>query len=357
MLYPKTKDFISMSITNAPILSVYRREKPSRKPVWFMRQAGRYLPEYMAIRKTCTMLDAIRTPKIAAEITLQPLRRFDLDAAIIFADILNPLIGMGMNLDFVEKEGPKIFNPLATEDDVKRLVVPKAADTVGYTLEALSLVASEINPKGIPVLGFAGAPFTLASYMIEGAGSHSLTKVKQFMYKNPTAWELLHDKLIAFLVDYLSEQVRAGASAVQIFDSWAGYLSPYQYTLYVVPYLQKLLSALRKEISAPIVYFSTSTFALLPIIKEIGFDTLSVDWRGSLAEVSKIVGSDVPLQGNLDPEVLAGPQENLAREISAVLQDALSVKHHIFNLGHGILPHTPPENLAFTIEQIRAHAR
>ncbi len=318
-----------------------------------MRQAGRYLPEYMTLRKKHSMLEAIRTPSIAAEITLQPLKRFDLDAAIIFADILNPLIGMGMELDFIEKEGPKIFNPLVSSADVAKLKHPNIEASVGYTLEAISMVASEINPRCIPVLGFAGAPFTLASYMIEGGGSQSLTKVKQFMFRHPEAWKELQEKLISFLVEYLSAQVRAGVSAVQIFDSWAGYLSPYQYSLFVAPYLHQLSSALKSVLTVPIVYFSTGTFALMPQIAEFGFDALSVDWRAPLSQVAQIVGDKLPLQGNLDPEALAGPKENLAREISAVLNDAKYVSNHIFNLGHGILPHTPPENLAFTIERVR----
>lgn len=343
-----------MSLERSPLLAVYRRQTPSRTPVWFMRQAGRYLPEYQAIRKQCSMLDAIRTPETAAEITLQPLRRFDLDAAIIFADILNPLIGMGMELDFVEKEGPRIFNPIASLSEVQRLTIPRAEDTVGYTLQAIAMVAAEINPAGIPVLGFAGAPFTLASYMIEGGGSSSLTKVKQFMYRNPEAWKLLNEKLIGFLTGYLAAQAAAGASAVQIFDSWAGYLSPYQYELFVAPYLSRLLESLRRELAVPVVYFSTGTFALLPQIAPLGFDVLSVDWRGSLAAAAAVTGPEIPLQGNLDPEVLAGPQDNLAREIDAVRSNARAVRHHVFNLGHGILPHTPPENLSFALNHIRS---
>lgn len=343
-----------MSLSNSPFLSVLKRQKPSRKPVWFMRQAGRYLPEYREIRKQHSMLDAIQTPALAAEITLQPLRRFDLDAAIIFADILNPLIGMGMELDFVEKEGPKIFNPISAPSHVDALKHADPKKTVGYTLEAISTVVKELTPSGVPLVGFCGSPFTLSTYMIEGRTAHSLTHVKQFIAKHPESWDALQKKLSLFLVDYLTAQVEAGASAVQLFDSWAGFLSPYQYSAWALPYIKALVDELKKRISVPVLYFSTGTSGVYDQISTLPVDGVSIDWRMSLSEAARTFG-DLPLQGNLDPEILPLSQDVLGAELGKVLESSRGVKHHIFNLGHGILPHTPPENVAFVTKTVHAH--
>ena len=230
------------------------------------------MPEYRALRAKHTMLEAIRTPEVAAEISLQPLRRFDIDACIIFADILNPLIGLGISLDFVEKEGPKIFNPITKPDDIAALKQFNPERDIGYTLEAITRVVKELGPKGIPVLGFAGAPFTLSSYLIEGKTAHSGSHLKKFIGDHPEAWDKLQRKLISFLVEYLTAQVQAGVSAVQVFDSWAGLLSPTHYNTYVLPYLFELVSQLRNKISVPIVYFSTGTSGLFSSIRTLKFD-------------------------------------------------------------------------------------
>jgi len=341
-------------LAQSPLLQVFRKERPSRKPCWFMRQAGRYLPEYRELRKKNTMLQAIQTPTIAAEITLQPLKRFDLDAAIVFADILTPLIEMGVDLDFVEGHGPKIGNLICTSDDVQRLRVPDAATNASYTFEAISLTSSELNRRGIPVLGFAGAPFTLASYMIQGGGGDNLETAKHFIFREPAAWESLSLKLIDMLGGYLAGQVKAGASALQIFDSWVGALSPYQYQTYCLPYLQKLFTYLRAECpGTPLVYFSTGTAGLLDIFTELDVDVLSTDWRMPLSRVQQIVGPRYALQGNLDPAVICGAKEQLEVEVQNILSDAREIPHHVFNLGHGILPSTPIENVERCLELVR----
>lgn len=318
-----------------------------------MRQAGRYLPEYREIRKEYSMLEAIQTPRLAAEITLQPIKRFDLDAAIIFADILNPLIGMGIELDFIEKEGPKIFNPVATPDHVSALKDSDPKMSVGYTLEAISTVSKELKSSGVPLVGFCGAPFTLSTYLIEGRTAHSLTHVKKFISSFPDSWDLLQKKLSVFLVDYLIAQVEAGASAVQIFDSWAGFLSPYQYKRWVYPYLHTLIAEVKKKTTVPVIYFSTGTSGSYDQIRTYPIDGVSIDWRMKLKDSAAIFG-DMPIQGNLDPEILASSRESLEVELKCVLEDAAAVKHHVFNLGHGILPHTPPENISYVIDTVHA---
>jgi len=337
------------------LISAYRGEKTEKTPCWFMRQAGRYLPEYMEIRAKHSMLDCIRTPELAAKITLQPIERFEPDGAIIFADILNPLIGMGMNLDFVQGQGPQIFNPISTPEDVAKLKVPEVHDNVPYTLEAIDIVASALRPKNIPLLGFAGAPFTLSSYMIEGKGSQSLSKVKHFMFTYPDAWRELQEKLSAMIGNYLQAQVKAGASAVQLFDSWLGYLAPAEYDLYVAPYLKKIISEFRAESNVPIIFFATSTTGLYERFKELGATAFGVDWRVSLTQANRLFGAEYPLQGNLDPLILASaPLEYIKRRVIEILQEGKELKSHIFNLGHGILPHTPPENVGKVVELVKS---
>ena len=299
------------------------------------------------------MLEAIQTPELAAEITLQPLRRFDLDAAIIFADILNPLIGMGVSLDFIEKEGPKIFNPISSHPDVEALIVPNPLETVSYTLSAIEKVAAELHPRSIPVLGFSGAPFTLSTYLIEGKTSYTLSHVKKFIGQHPNSWNLLQKKLKEFTVKYLCAQVQAGVSGVQIFDSWAGYVSPYFYEQYVLPTLIELITDFKSQCSAPITYFSTGTSGMLHLLKKLPVDGFSVDWRMPLSHVSNALGSDTVLQGNLDPELIAGDKKILLNEVGKILSDSKTVPHHIFNLGHGLLPHTPIENVEAVIEMVR----
>jgi len=340
------------------LISAYRGKKTDRAPCWFMRQAGRYLPEYQEIRAKHSMLDCIRTPELAAKITLQPIERFEPDGAIIFADILNPLIGMGIELDFVQGQGPQIFNPVSTPEDVARLKVPEAKENVPYTLEAIDIVSSALRPKGIPLLGFAGAPFTLSSYMIEGKGSQSLSKVKKFMFTHPESWKSLQEKLSDMIGSYLLAQVKAGASAVQIFDSWLGFLAPVEYDAFVAPYLKKIIQSFRAEADVPIIFFATSTTGLFEKFQSLGATALGVDWRISLNQADRLLGGKLPLQGNLDPLILASaPLDYLEKRVLDILKEGSAIGSHVFNLGHGILPHTPPENVGKVVEIVKSYRK
>lgn len=342
-------------LKTAPLLQAYRGETPSRRPIWFMRQAGRYLPEYQQVRGAHSMLDVIRTPALAAEVTLQPLRRFDFDAAIIFSDILSPLIGMGIELDFIAGEGPKIFNPIKSPADVARLVVPNVEANVGYTFEAMNRVTSELTPRGVPLIGFSGAPYTLSSYLLDEESPHTGQTTKKFFLQNPEAWSDLQSKLVEMVAEYLVAQVQlGGASAVQLFDSWVGALSPLDFERFAAPYLTRIVDYVRSQVDVPIVYFGTGTAGLYSSIAKLGFDVVGVDWRTSLQEARLLLGSEIPLQGNLDPLVLFGAQSDIERAVARVLRHAGSIRSHIFNLGHGILPGTPIESVHEVIRLVRA---
>ncbi len=321
-------------------------------PVWFMRQAGRYLPEYRELRSRYSMLDLIRTPDLAAEVTLQPLRVFDFDAAIIFADILPPLIGMGLKLDFVKGEGPVIENPLSRALDIDLLATPPATETLAPTLAAIRLVATELAPRGIPVIGFAGAPFTLASYAIEGGGSKHYIKTKSLMYREPSAWRRLMVKLVTVQTDYLLAQAEAGAAALQVFDSWAGLaLGREDYRRFVQPYNEMLFGALQRA-GVPVINFSTGTAAYIDLVAASGGDVIGVDWRMPLAWYHERIGGAKPLQGNLDPVALLAPWRDLKFQVDAVLQSAQGVRGHIFNLGHGIFPDTPVDAVRRVVDYV-----
>ena len=339
---------------DALLIRAYDAQNTERAPIWLMRQAGRYLPEYLELRKRYTMLEAIRTPKIAMEITLQPLERFEFDGSIIFADILTPLIGMGLKLDFEAGVGPRIYNPITTPADVGLLEVPPPDQNVSYTLEAIELTAKELEKRGIPLLGFSGAPFTLASYAIEGGSSKNLVKVKSFMVREPDAWRELMEKLTQLVTEYLVAQVNAGAAAVQLFDSWAGFLSPDEYQRSVAPYVKSIVKAFRSETGKPIVFFSTGTTGLLPQIKAFGVNAVGVDWRVSLPMANDLLGGTVPLQGNLDPVLLTGPWEPVEHAAKRILVEGRELPGHIFNLGHGIVPEAKIENVSKLVSLVRS---
>lgn len=333
-------------------LKVLRGEPVDRVPVWFMRQAGRYLPEYRELRKRHRMLELITTPELAAQVTLQPLERFELDAAIIFADILNPLIGMGVKLDFVEGEGPKIFNPISSPQDVDRLIVPDV-NSVAYTLEAIKICVSSLCKKNLPLIGFAGAPFTLSSYMIEKGRHSALADTKRFMITHHSAWHDMQQKLVAMVSSYLIAQAAAGASVLQIFDSWSGMLAEAEFKKFVLPYLKLIIERVKAAVQVPLIYFSTGTGALLHLIKELHTDGVSVDWRVPIRTARNVLGQSVALQGNLDPQILNGPLEYLEPAAKAVLEEGSGCGRFIFNLGHGILPDTPVQNVARVVELVR----
>jgi uroporphyrinogen decarboxylase len=330
---------------NDRFLKACRREETDRTPVWFMRQAGRYMPEYRAVRERHGFLQMVKTPALAAEVTLQPVQAFALDAAIIFADILPPLEGMGLKLTYEAGEGPVIHNPIRTVADIAALRQPDPRETVAYTLEAIRLAKRELAGK-LPLIGFSGAPFTLACYAIEGGGSKEFRRVKQLMYGNPEAWHALMGKLAALVGSYLVAQAEAGADALQLFDSWAGALAPGDYAEYVLPYVQQAIKDVRRfNAGTPLIYFGTDTAGLLTHLRHSGADVVGVDWRIALDDAWASLGPGVAIQGNLDPAVLHAPWPEIERRAKDVLDRAAGRPGHIFNLGHGILTETPVENV------------
>ncbi len=296
------------------------------------------------------MLETINTPELAAEITLQPVRRFDIDAAIIFSDILPPLVGMGLKLDFVKGVGPRLENALRAPADIDRLGTPPAAEMLSSTLEAIRIAKKELMGLGVPLIGFCGAPFTLASYAIEGGGSKNYILTKKLMYSEPAAWKRLMDKLVTVLSDYLIQQAAAGVDVLQVFDSWAGALGQYDYERYVMPFNRALYERIALACT-PVINFSTGTSAYLSKVAACGGDVLGVDWRMPLDVAWDKIGHDRGIMGNLDPVTLLGPWRELKAQADVVLDRAANRDGHIFNLGHGILPPTPIEN----VERLVAH--
>jgi uroporphyrinogen decarboxylase len=298
------------------------------------------------------MWEMMNTPELATELTLQPLKRFDLDAAIIFADILPPLMGMGLNLEFVQAMGPRIEHPISKPYDIDLLGTPPAEETLGSTLEAIRLVSAELANREIPVIGFAGAPFTLASYAIEGGGSKGFAKTKALMYQEPAAWERLMYKLVTVLGDYLLKQAAAGATALQVFDSWAGVLSMGDYVQYVQPYNIALFMRMHTA-QVPVIHFSTGTSGYLDQVAACGGDAIGVDWRLPLDVAWGQIGEERGVQGNLDPVALLAPWRELQPHIDDILERAAGRPGHIFNLGHGILPDTPVENVERLVDYVQ----
>lgn len=331
-------------------LRACRREPVDRTPVWFMRQAGRYMAEYRAIRKGHTLLEICRTPELAVEVTLQPVRAMGVDAAILFADILLPLEPMGAPFEFAAGEGPVIHHPVRERADVERLHGFDPEEGLGHVLEAIRILSRELAGK-TPLIGFAGAPFTLASYLIEGGKSSHFAKVKRFMYSEPALWDELMRKLSDVVKVYLRAQVTAGASAVQLFDSWVGCLSPTDYRAFVFPHVRDILTDVH-TLGVPVIHFGVDTGSLLELIRDAGGTVIGVDWRTPLSQARTRLGHDVALQGNLDPLLLLAPKEMLAARVGEVLHEAGTTPGHIFNLGHGILPETPPDAVRFVRELV-----
>ena len=311
-------------------------------PVWFMRQAGRCLPEYRAMRQRYSFLTMATTPELAAEATLLPVDRFGVDGAVLFADIMLPLTGMGVPFDIQPSVGPVIANPIRTEADVARLRIVAAEEATPYVLAAIRLLKPALGDRAA-LLGFAGAPFTLACYLIEGRPSREFPRTKAMMYGQPALWHQLMDTLTEVTIRYLGGQIAAGADAVQLFDSWLGLLDPVSYETFVLPYTSRIVAALRGQ--APVIHFSTGTVALLELIGRSGCDLVSVDWRLPLDVAWVRVGRERGIQGNLDPALLLAPWEAVAIGAREVLRRAGGRPGHIFNLGHGILPETEADQL------------
>jgi uroporphyrinogen decarboxylase len=331
-------------------LRACRREPVDRPPVWLMRQAGRYLPEYRALRKRVDFLSLCKTPELAVEASLQPLRRFPLDAAIVFSDILIPVEAMGCPLSF--GPAPCFAEPIRTPAQVEALRVPAMAEAVPFVAEAVALLARELRGR-VPVIGFAGAPFTLAAYLMDGKGNPGFGKTKVFLYREPESFRLLLAKLAAGMADYLALQIQAGAAAVQLFDSWAGLLSPAEYREFALPAVQRIVTTLKSS-GVPLIYFAVAGGHFLEEAASTGADVLGVCWRTPLDEARRRTGGKVALQGNLDPHLLlAGPAATRAGT-RAVLASAGNAGGHIVNLGHGVLPETPLASVDALLETVLA---
>ena len=343
-----------MSAPASLFVKACRLQPVERTPVWFMRQAGRYMPEYRAVRKQYSLIEICKRPPVAADVTITAAEALGVDAAIIFADLLLPLEVMGLPFHFSPGEGPVIEKPLRTPTDISALRTDRAAD-LGYVAEAVSLVAKHFGER-LPVIGFCGAPFTLASYMIEGGGSRNYIHTKKMMYSSPEAWDELLEKLVVVAGEYAAQQVRAGADVIQIFDSWVGCLSVEDYRRYVLPRTRDLVMRLQQA-GAPVIYFGTDTATLLPSMKETGAEVIGLDWRIPLDEGWRRIGEDVGVQGNLDPAVLFAGWKEIQSRAEEILRRAAGRPGHIFNLGHGILPETPVENVKALADFVRQYSR
>ena len=342
------------------------RRPVDRTPVWFLRQAGRYMPEYMAVRKHHSLLDICRTPDLAAEVTITAAERLGVDAAIIFADLLLPFTPMGVDFEFLSGEGPIVHTPIRTADQVRALRTDRI-DDLSYVARGIEKVVAHFstprsdsargpdNQGQIGIIGFCGAPFTMASYMIEGGSSRYYIETKRMMYGDPDIWSLLMGKLVAVLTGYVAHQVEAGADVIQIFDSWAGALSVTDYRTYVLPTTTELVRRVR-ALGVPVIYFGVDTASLLPAMRETTADVIGLDWRIPLDEGWKAVGPGCAVQGNLDPITLFAPEEVLHARVQEILDAAAGRLGHIFNLGHGIAPGTPVENVLSVVRQIKQSA-
>ncbi|MGH9372021.1 MAG: uroporphyrinogen decarboxylase [Vicinamibacterales bacterium] len=328
---------------NDRFLRACRREQVDVTPVWFMRQAGRYMSEYRALRAEYSLLDICRNPELAVAVTLQPVDMIDVDAAILFSDLLLPFTPLGLDFDFVKGEGPSIRNPIRSGADVAALRAFEPRDALGHVLETIRLLRRELEGR-VPLIGFGGAPFTLAAYAIEGGPSTTYARTKAFMYTYPRAWHQLCGQLASTIADYMLAQIEAGAQAIQIFDSWAGALARADYREFALPHTKHIFDALAGA-GVPLIHFGVGTSAILSDIAEAGGDVIGVDWRMPLDDAWAIVGTDRGIQGNLDPTTLLGPLDRIFASASDVLRRAGGRPGHIFNLGHGVLPNTPLERV------------
>ncbi len=335
-------------------LKACRREAVDATPVWLMRQAGRYMPEYRKLKERHAFLEMVKTPEIATEITLQPVNAFNVDAAIIFQDILPLLEPMGLELEYIGGAGPVIHNPVRTAADVEALTVRPAADAMDFAASAIREVRRALDGT-VPLIGFSGAPFTLVCYAVEGGASRDYRIAKGLMYEQPETWRRLMEKMSAAVGDYLQTQAAAGAQALQLFDSWAGALSPADYAEYVLPHTRRAIQMVADTCDVPVIHFGTGTSGMLPLLKRAGGDVIGVDWRIELDEAWDRLGADVAVQGNLDPTVLFAPVPVIERRASRILDSVRGRPGHIFNLGHGILQHTPVEHVAALVDFVHAY--
>jgi uroporphyrinogen decarboxylase len=336
------------------MLLACQQQTSPHTPIWLMRQAGRYMASYRKLRSKAEFLELCKNSDLATEVTLLPIDELDVDAAIIFADILLLLEPLGAQLRFAAGEGPIIDNPIRAEIDVYQLQQSSIIDPLSYVFDAIRKTRRALKPN-LPLIGFSGAPFTLAAYLIEGGKVGNLARTKTFMYMYPQAWAHLLSLLTKACIDYLSEQIKSGADIVQIFDSWVGYLSPSDFSQYVLPYSKQLVCAVKDM--APTIYFGTDTCSLLTLIKQTECHVIGLDWRADLSLEWKNLDYQVAIQGNLDPVVLLGDKENIERQTKRILAQAQGRSGHIFNLGHGVLPETPIDNVKYLVELVHKLGR
>jgi len=337
------------TLTDHPFMRACRREAADYTPIWLMRQAGRYLPEYRRVRARYSFLELCRDSSAAAQVTVDTVRRLGVDAAIVFADILLPLVPMGAGLTYEKGDGPRIARTVRSMRDVEQLHPVSVEESLAFVAQTVRLVRRELENE-VPVIGFAGAPFTVASYAIEGGGSRTYVATKALMYNDAPAWHRFMDLVADVTAHYLNMQIDAGAHAVQLFDSWAGVLSPHDYRTFVQPYSRKVIAALRK--GTPVIHFGTMTGTLLEAMRDAGGDVIGLDWRVELDEAWQRLGSGVGVQGNLDPALLFSDRRTIRAAASDILRRAGGSPGHIFNLGHGILPETPVDNVLALIDAV-----
>jgi uroporphyrinogen decarboxylase len=341
-------------VPNDRFLKACRREAVDATPVWFMRQAGRYMAEYRALRERHSLLEICRMPDLATEVTLQPVRRIDVDAAILFSDLLLPLEPLGLPFDFVKGEGPQIERPISSTADIDKLRDFEPREALAHVLEAIRHIQRELGGR-VPLIGFAGAPFTLASYAIEGGHSNNFAKTKALMYGHPEAWHRLCEKLASLVADYAVAQIDAGVDAFQVFDSWVGTLNRDDYREFALPHTRRIFDAIGSRV--PTIHFGTGTATILEDLRDAGGDVIGVDWRSPIDEAWERIGHDRAVQGNLDPTLLLGPTARMFQQTDDILQRVGSRPGHIFNLGHGILPSTPLEHVQMLAQYVHSASR
>ena len=329
-------------------LAACRRQAVAHRPIWIMRQAGRYLPEYRALRAKVNFEALTRTPELAAEVTLQPLQRFELDAAILFSDIMTPLQGMGVDLAF--EPGPVVREPIRTDAQIEALPALMSQRDVPFVLETIRLVRANV-PRATPLIGFAGAPFTLLCYLVCGRPSKEFAAARTFLYARPHAAQRLLERLADAMAEYLAAQAGAGAQALMLFESWAGLLGVREFTQFAWPAVRRTAAALRRA-GVPLIYYVNQGSALMPAVAQLDVDVIGVDWRSGLSEVRRVLGPGKAVQGNLDPAALFAPPAELHRHVDAVLDEAGAAPGHIFNLGHGIWPDTDPDAVARLVDYV-----
>jgi len=342
-------------LQNDLFLKACKRQPVERTPIWIMRQAGRYLPEYKAVREKADFLTMCKTPDLAAEVTIQPVDIIGVDAAIIFSDILVIPEAMGMKLEMIENKGPILFDAIRNVNDVNKLKSVDPFNKLKYVLDAVALTKKELNGR-VPLIGFAGSPWTLMTYMVEGGGSKNFSEIKKFVYNHPEAAHKLLDKLTDTIADYLSAKIEAGVDAVQIFDTWGGILSPDEFNEFSIQYISKIISQLKRN-NEPVIVFAKGVHHSLEKLASSGTDVIGLDWTMSLGEVRKFIGNKVALQGNLDPTILYAPKERIKDEAKKVLESFGNGSGHIFNLGHGILPDVPPENAKYLVDVVKEESK